>query len=53
MFDLWSLFMGGTTEDNFKQPFDRKKAVNLILGYTLFVLSFPVIYLLISYLVQR
>lgn len=53
MIDLWSLFLGGMTEDNMKQAFDRKLALKLTIRYTLLVLAFPASYLFLSYLVQK
>lgn len=53
MYDLWGLFLGGTTRDSVKKEFDGKKASILIVKYTLLALSIPAVYLLLSYLVQK
>lgn len=53
MYDLWGLFLGGTTRDSVKKEFDGKKVGILIFKYTLLALSIPAIYLLLSYLVQK
>lgn len=53
MYDLWGLFLGGTTRDSVKKEFDGKKAGILIFKYTLLALSIPTVYLLLSYLVQK
>ena len=53
MFDLWGLFLGGTTRDNIKKDFNGKQAGFLIFKYFLLALSIPAIYLLLSYLVQK
>ena len=53
MYDLWGLFLGGTTRDSIKKEFDGKLALKLIFKYCLLALSIPGVYLLLSYLVQQ
>ena len=53
MYDLWGLFLGGTTRDRISKDFDGKKAVILIFKYILLALCVPATYLFLSYLVQH